>query len=85
MASFSSCGFTEDGRIKPDLTLPGSSIVSANSDNNTGSQNCNTRSLSGTSMATPATAGFAALARQYYTEGFHPSGTATPGRYSPKD
>ncbi|MEM9290332.1 MAG: S8 family serine peptidase [Acidobacteriota bacterium] len=78
MASFSSCGPTDDGRIKPDLTNPGSSIQSANSDNNTGSNNCNQRSMSGTSMAAPGAAGFAALARQYFTAGYYPSGVASP-------
>ena len=34
MASFSSCGPTADGRIKPDLTMPGSNIVSARNDGN---------------------------------------------------
>lgn len=78
MASFSSCGPTDDGRIKPDVTLPGSSIISANSDNNIGSNNCNTKSSSGTSMAAPGVAGAAALVREYYVDGFYPSGVATP-------
>ncbi len=78
MASFSSCGPTADGRIKPDITMPGSSIVSANADNNTGSFNCNTRSMSGTSMASPGAAGAAALVREYFTAGWSPSGSATP-------
>ena len=34
--------------------------------------------LQGTSMATPLTAGSAALVRQYFLNGFYPSGTATP-------
>ncbi|HEV7670364.1 MAG TPA: S8 family serine peptidase [Thermoanaerobaculia bacterium] len=76
MASFSSCGPTSDGRLKPDITVPGQSIISANADNNTASNNCNTQSLSGTSMATPGAAGFAALTRQYYFDGFYPSGAA---------
>ncbi|MEM7586182.1 MAG: S8 family serine peptidase [Acidobacteriota bacterium] len=76
MASFSSCGPTDDGRIKPDITIPGSSIISANSDNNTGSNNCNTRSTSGTSMAAPGAAGNLALIRQYFVDGWYPSGAA---------
>jgi hypothetical protein len=74
MASFSSCGPTDDGRIKPEITVPGSLIVSANADNNVASNNCNTRSMSGTSMATPGAAGLTALIRQYYTDGWYPSG-----------
>ncbi len=79
MASFSSCGPTDDGRVKPDLTVPGQSIVSANNDGNAASANCNTRSMSGTSMASPGAAGLAALARQYFTGGWYPSGSAVPG------
>lgn len=76
MASFSSCGPTDDGRIKPEITVPGSSIVSADNDINVGSNNCSTRSMSGTSMATPGAAGLTALIRQYYTDGFYPGGSA---------
>lgn len=79
MASFSSCGPTNDGRIKPDVTLPGSGIISANSDNNTGSNNCNTKTSSGTSMAAPGVAGAAALVREYFVDGFYPSGSANAG------
>ncbi|MEM7352559.1 MAG: S8 family serine peptidase, partial [Acidobacteriota bacterium] len=76
MASFSSCGPTDDGRIKPDVTMPGSGIISANADNNVTSNNCNTRSSSGTSMAAPGVAGSAALIRQYFTDGWYPTGAA---------
>ncbi|MEM7586183.1 MAG: S8 family serine peptidase [Acidobacteriota bacterium] len=76
MASFSSCGPTDDGRIKPDITMPGSGIISANSDNNTNSNNCNTKSSSGTSMAAPGAAGNLALIRQYFIDGWYPSGAA---------
>lgn len=79
LAFFTGCGPTDDGRIKPDLVVPGFNIVSADNDGNAGSENCTRRSLSGTSMATPGAAGFAALARQYYTDGWYPSGTARAG------
>jgi hypothetical protein len=79
MAGFSSCGPTDDNRIKPDLTIPGESVVSAANDGNVTTNNCGETTMSGTSMASPAAAGFGALARQYYTAGFYPSGTATPG------
>jgi subtilisin family serine protease len=78
MASFSSCGPTADGRIKPDITVPGSSIVSAGNDGNSTTNNCGTRSMSGTSMATPGAAGLTALIRQYYIDGWYPSGTKVP-------
>jgi hypothetical protein len=74
MASFSSCGPTDDGRIKPEVTVPGSSIVSANNDLSVASNNCGTKTSSGTSMAAPGAAGLAALIRQYYTEGWYPGG-----------
>lgn len=79
LASFSSCGPAADGRIKPDVTVPGESIISANNDGNTGTNNCDTRSMSGTSMASPGGAGLAALIRQYFTDGWYPSGTAQAG------
>jgi hypothetical protein len=78
MAGFSSCGPTDDNRIKPDLTIPGSNIVSAGNDGNVGTNNCTERTMSGTSRASPAAAGFGALARQYFTDGFYPAGVATP-------
>jgi hypothetical protein len=74
MASFSSCGPTADGRIKPDITVPGSSIVSANNDLNVTTNNCGTITMSGTSMASPGAAGLSALIRQYYTDGWYPTG-----------
>ncbi len=79
MAGFSSCGPTDDGRFKPEITSPGSDIISAKNDGSATTENCNTRSMSGTSMATPAAAGLAALVRQYYEDGWYPSGVASPG------
>lgn len=65
-------GPTNDGRRKPELYAPGCSTISSS-----GSA-CATGSATGTSMAAPAIAGAAALARQYYTDGFYPTGAATP-------
>jgi subtilase family protein/concanavalin A-like lectin/glucanase superfamily protein/fibronectin type III domain protein len=79
MANFSSCGPAADGRLKPDLTMPGQGIISARNDRNVGTNNCSTITMSGTSMASPAAAGMAALVRQYYTDGFYPTGAAVAG------
>jgi hypothetical protein len=78
LAGWSSQGPTHDGRIKPDVTAPGESVVSANNDLNVNTQNCGTRTMSGTSMACPTAAGLAALVREYYDKGYHPSGAADP-------
>ncbi|HMG20575.1 MAG TPA: S8 family serine peptidase, partial [Kofleriaceae bacterium] len=79
MAVFSSCGPAADGRLKPDLTMPGQGIISARNDRTVGSNNCTTISMSGTSMASPGAAGLAALVRQYYSDGFYPTGAAVTG------
>ncbi len=64
-------GPTADGRRKPEVMAPGCSITSA-----TGSTGCGLLTLSGTSMACPAVAGAAVLAREYFMDGFYPSGHA---------
>jgi subtilisin family serine protease len=66
-------GPTADGRRKPEILAPGCAIVAA--DRFSG---CNTATLSGTSMATPAIAGLAMLTRQYFASGFYPTGQANP-------
>ncbi|MBN1356977.1 S8 family serine peptidase [bacterium] len=76
---FSSHGPTNDGRRKPDVTLPGGEVNSANCDDNPGTFNCSTRTSDGTSMACPGVAGSAALVRDYFMQGFYPLGTADPG------
>ena len=76
VASFSSNGPTEDGRAKPTVCAPGNSVRSASDDYNVYTYNCGLRYSSGTSMACPTTAGLAALVRQYYTDGYYPSGAA---------
>ena len=77
VASFSNKGPTDDGRLKPDVSATGSSIESAAGDSNNSStvDNPSRRTTSGTSMSTPITAGSTALLRQYFTDGFYPSGT----------
>jgi len=74
VAPFSSRGWTRDGRIKPDLVAPGSQVVSAASDGIVPSPSCDDSVKSGTSMASPTAAGLAALVRQYFADGFYPTG-----------
>jgi serine protease AprX len=59
LAYFSSRGPTVDGRNKPDVVAPGMGIVSADAGTTSGYV-----AMSGTSMATPVTAGTVALALQ---------------------
>lgn len=70
VAFFSSRGNTSDGRLKPDIVTPGSSILSTESGRAPGSGPYNNAYtyMSGTSMATPLTAGAVTLIRQYYTD-----------------
>lgn len=75
ISSFSSRGPTDDGRMKPDISAPGSSIYSASGDDDDDTPACpSAKSLSGTSMSCPTVAGGTALLRQYFTDGFYPTG-----------
>lgn len=66
-------GTTSDGRRKPEIYAPGCGTVSSAS-----GTSCGTRSLTGTSMATPAVAGAAMLVREYYVDGYYPGGFENP-------
>lgn len=67
-------GPTADGRRKPEIYAPGCGTVSSSG----GGSSCSTASLTGTSMACPAVAGAAMLVRQYFVDGFYPTGAANP-------
>ncbi len=67
--SWSSRGPATDGRIKPDIVVPGEVIMSVDGDGATGYT-----ISSGTSWSTAAAAGSAAMVRQYYREGWYPTG-----------
>ncbi|KAG2424603.1 hypothetical protein HXX76_014329 [Chlamydomonas incerta] len=84
VASFSSIGPTLDGRIKPDVVAPGYWVESAKAKKYASSSlatpdTCGTGAylMAGTSMATPLVSGHVALVRQYFREGFYPSGAKT--------
>src|SRR5262249_18495497 len=62
-------GPTSDGRRKPEVFAPGCNVASAAS-----GTSCGTTQLTGTSMATPATAGAGMMIRQYFQQGYYPSG-----------
>lgn len=66
-------GPTSDGRRKPEVFAPGCNTISSDT-----SFACGTAGATGTSMASPATAGAAALIRQYFTDGFYPTGAKVP-------
>lgn len=75
-ASYSNRGPARDGRMKPDIAAPGSSIVSARNQTtfNLTIQAPTTRSMSGTSMSAPTLTGSAVLMRQFFADGFYPRG-----------
>lgn len=66
-------GPTNDGRRKPEIYAPGCQTTSATPGS------CGVSNSSGTSMASPAVAGVGLLARQYYMEGYYPTGIAGDG------
>lgn len=68
-------GPTFDGRRKPEIYAPGTSVLSAGA-----GLPCGTAPCTGSSMATPAISASAALIRQYFTEGWYPSGTRQPAQ-----
>lgn len=63
MSSFSSWGPSDDGRIKPDISMKGVSVRSTLSTSNTA-----TGISSGTSMASPGITGTVLLLQQYYNQ-----------------
>ena len=77
LARFTLFGPTRDGRIKPDVVGP-AWVIAGDAQVITKGNACGTTAQFGTSWASPTVAGAAALVRQYYTDGFYPTGTATP-------
>lgn len=73
LAEFTLFGPARDGRIKPDL-VAASRVTAANADFDNNPATCDVGLDVGTSWSSPTVAGAAALVRQYYTDGFYPSG-----------
>ena len=72
---FSSRGPTADGRMKPDLMAPGNKMLSAGArPNEQGECDDDLAYFAGTSMAAPVVSGTAAKIRQYFRQGYYPSG-----------
>eukprot|EP00604_Paraphysomonas_vestita_P004028 CAMPEP_0174824048 /NCGR_PEP_ID=MMETSP1107-20130205/30082_1 /TAXON_ID=36770 /ORGANISM="Paraphysomonas vestita, Strain GFlagA" /LENGTH=282 /DNA_ID=CAMNT_0016049239 /DNA_START=357 /DNA_END=1202 /DNA_ORIENTATION=- len=69
LASFSSRGPTADGRLKPEICAVGNNIGAAEYN-----QECSVANRDGTSFSSPLIAGYATLVRQYFMDGFYPSG-----------
>jgi hypothetical protein len=69
-------GPARDGRIKPDLVGP-AYVIAGDMDFDSNPATCDATPQPGTSWSSPTIAGAAALVRQYYTDGFYPTGVAT--------
>jgi Subtilase family len=63
-------GPTVDGRRKPEVYAPGCNTLSSSGSGSV----CTTSGLTGTSMACPAVTGGSMLLRQYFMDGFYPTG-----------
>eukprot|EP00916_Digyalum_oweni_P013922 GHVL01022766.1.p1 GENE.GHVL01022766.1~~GHVL01022766.1.p1 ORF type:complete len:1243 (+),score=208.00 GHVL01022766.1:38-3766(+) len=89
VAAFSSRGPTYDHRLKPDVVAIGAPLTSSRS----GKPACNLSQddlakdrrvqLYGTSFAAPVVAGIVAIIRQYFREGYYPSGSKTDFGFDP--
>jgi subtilisin family serine protease len=75
LAYFTLFGPARDGRIKPDLVAP-ARVLAGDADKDGNPNTCEDSHQPGTSFASPTVAGAAALVRQYYVDGFYPSGAA---------
>ncbi len=68
VSRFSSRGWTQDNRVKPDVVAPGENVLSL--DHPAYSKGATYEWMSGTSMSTPAVAGAASVVVEWYDENF---------------
>ncbi|HRQ63585.1 MAG TPA: S8 family serine peptidase [Xanthomonadaceae bacterium] len=82
MSGFSSRGPANDRRTRPDFTAQGGVNVVTSTRIHSAATNtaCSVALSQGTSMASPAAAGLAALVREYLVRGFYPSGIEDPAQ-----
>ena len=66
--SFTSCGPTQDGRVKPTVMAP---AVTFSAD---GATACSDQGMDGTSMSCPGVNGALVMVRQYFQDGWYPLG-----------
>ena len=82
VASFTSLGPSVTKLIKPDVFAVGTAQSAYGMPNRQNAKQCTVRDgltqKGGTSMACPNAAGVAVLMRQYFVDGFYPSGAANP-------
>ena len=74
LSSFTLFGPTRDGRFKPDIVGP-AYVMAGDAKVISRGQTCGMTFQPGTSWSAPSMAGAAALVRQYFTDGYYPSGT----------
>jgi len=90
ITSFSSRGWTTDGRIKPDVVAPGGTDpfdynrhyiwgAKANTTWAGDSAHTNLQGVAGTSQAAPHISAASAMIRQYFKDGFYPTGDTLSG------
>jgi hypothetical protein len=77
LAGYSLVGPARDGRIKPDVVGP-AYVMGGDMDFDSNPATCDATYQGGTSWSSPSIAGAAALVRQYYADGFYPTGISTP-------
>jgi subtilisin family serine protease len=73
-----STGPTPDGRMKPELVMIGEGMSTISDGDPWSDVYVPDDLIFGTSYGSPATAAMGAMARQYYEDGFYPTGTAHP-------